>query len=278
MDRILSRRVLAACLGAGALLAAGCEIRPTYPRAQLTESLRKILEQEHVEASVRFIDHTLAVQFAYPGALIQANNQITIGPAFDEAARKALMATHRVLLSSDAEIRFYVLLLSDPGMPGAYLTMIRYVDDVRRAYANMLDTPEMFDRTVFDLNVIGPRPLTLEQYVPRDIRLGEFLSWQLSRRIQRALAQELQESGVAAVGRCGGQFQDGQFAFTLDVSPIASGALDEETLRKAFHISTNMVAKVLSSYAFDSFDSVRLIHPMTGRHLILPKTHLDVFR
>jgi hypothetical protein len=263
---------------AAAGVAAGCQVHPTYPKATLAESLQEILTGEQLKASVRLIDHTIAIHLDYPDALSQSELQIGIGPAFDEAIRKALIAVHRVLLSSDADIRFYVVLLSDPEAPGAYLTVVRYLDDVKRANANMIDTPEMFSRTIFELNYLGGNPLTLEQYVPRDIRFEEFLTWQLARRIQHALADELQTPGVASVGRCGGQFQDGEFAFTLDVSPVEEQPLDEETLRKVFRTSTNVIAKVLSGYQFESYDAVRLTHPLTGRDLVLPKTNLDVFR
>ncbi len=274
------RRVMLASV-AGLALGLGttsCSTRPTYPKARLAESLGEILASDSLNASVRFIDHTLAVQFAYPGALSQTGDQIGIGPAFDDAARKVLTDIHRVLLSTDADVRFYVLLISDPKTPGAYLTMVRYMDDVRRANANMLDTPEMFARTIFELNYVGSQPVTLEQYVPRDIHLEEFLSWQLARRIQQALTEELGGSGVVHVGRCGGRFQDGEFAFTLDVVPAQEGSLDDATIREMFQTSTNVIAKVLSSYRFESFKSIRLIHPLTGRNLVLPKTRLDVFR
>ena len=265
-------------LAAALVSSAGCSSRPTYPKAHLAEAMQQVLASEQLKTSVRFLDHTLAIELEYPNALAQAEGQIGVGPAFDEAARKVIVAIHRVLLSTDAEIQFYVLLISDPRVPGAYLTMVRYMDDVRRANANMLDYPEMFARTIFELNYTGQTPISLEQYVPRDIHLEEFLSWQLARRIQRALVEQLQTSGVAHVGRCGGRFKDGEFAFTLDVAPATDAPLDETTLRKAFETSTDLIAKVLSSYQFESFNQIRLIHPLTGRNLVLPKTNLHVFR
>lgn len=261
------------------LAAAGCGAAPTFPKARLSESLQELLHAEQLSTSVRFIDHTLAVQLDYPDALAQAENQISIGPGFDEAARKLVTALHRVLLSTDADVQFYVTLISDPKIPGAYLTMVRYLDDIRRANANMLDTPELFARTIFELNYIGADTLTLEHYVPRDIRLEEFLSWQLARRIQTTLSDQLAASETALVGPCAGQFEDGEFAFTLDVKPrIEGGSLDDGTMQRVFQTSTNVIAKVLSSYHFNSFDAVRLIHPLTGRNLVLPRTRLDVFR
>ena len=263
---------------AACLLIAGCSSGPTYPKERVADGLQSLFAEEHLNASVRFVDHTVAVQLRYPGSLVQHDGQIGIGPAFDEAARKAIQSIHRVVLSTNADVRFYVVLISDPKTPGAYLTIVRYLDDIRRANANMLDTPEMYARTVFELNASGPQPLTLEQYVPRDIRLEEFLSWQLARRIQTALAETLRSSDAAMVGRCGGEFSNGEFVFTLNVSPTTERGLNEATMQQVFQTSTNMIAKVFSSYKFDSFNMVRLVHPLTGRNLVLPKTRLDIFR
>ena len=107
--------------------------------------------------------------------------------------------------------------------------------------------------------------------------MRELLSWQLARRIQTDLTEKLRSSGAVNVGRCGGRFADGEFVFTLDVAP-AEGSMDEGTVREMFEESTNVVAKVLSSYHFDSFNTIRLIHPLTGRNLVLPKTRLELFR
>jgi hypothetical protein len=273
-------RILLWSVGFSLLCAAGCEVAPTYPKARVAESLQRLLAQEHVQASVRFFEHTLAVQLAYPDAL--ALSGTGIGPAFDDAIRDTLPAIHRVLFSTDAEIRFYILLLSDPQAPGVYLTIVRYADDVRREQVNMLDTPEILSRTIFDLQYVGPtRSLTLERDFPSDIHLEDFLSWQLARRIQHALTDAFPSSNSNAVqvGQCDGAFERGEFAFTLNIlPPEGTTTLDEATMRQIFHTSTSVIAKVLSSYQFQSFESVRLIHPLTGRNLVLPKAHLDVFR
>ncbi len=278
-----SQRVWALVAVCATLWLNGCSAKPTYPKERLAESLQQILNQDHLQASVRLINHTLAMQLGYPGSLTLheepgAERSITIGPKFDEANRKALTAMHRVLLSSDAEVRFYVLLLSDPKTPGAYLTIVRYVDDVRRFNASMIDIPEMYARTIFELNFVRNGTLSLDEYVPRDIQLEEFLSWQLTRRIQQRLTEDLELPGVAKVGRCAGQFENGEFAFSLDVSPIGKDSLDDDTIRVIFQNSTNVVANVLKSYHFNSFEKIRLVHPFSGRNFVLPKTKLDLFR
>lgn len=260
-------------------LQASCSSGPTFHEETLTESLHDLLLKESIDPiSIKYIDHTLAVQVEYADTLAQIDDSLGIGPGFDELGRKVLSAIHRILLSTDADIRFYVLLVSDPQYPGAYLTMVRYAEDIRKAYANLFDSKEMFLRTIFDLDIVGTNPLTIDQYVPRDITLEEFLSWQLARRIQNKLTEEMQEKGVATVGRCGGEFENGVFAFTLNVTPANKGKLDEDTLQSIFETSTTVIAKVLSSYNFEDFDAVKLIHYPTGRNLVFPKASLELFR
>jgi hypothetical protein len=274
MSRDLSPVIVGLVLSA---TVGGCS-GPTYPKERLAESLQQVLAEDQLKSVVRFFEHTLAVQLEYPDALAQQGNDIVVGPAFHEAARKVLSALHRVLLSTDADVRFYVLLLSDPQTPGAYLTMVRYLDDVRRADVNILNTEEVLERTVFDLNYVGDKTLTIEQYVPRGIKMEEFLSWQLARRLQHQLMETLQLSGRAEVGRCGGEFRNGEFAFTLNVTPTSEGSLDEATVTQIFQTSTQEIANVLSSYQFNSFEAVRLILPAINRNLVLPKTHLQAFQ
>jgi len=264
------------------LLTASCTNQPTYRKDQLVRSVQDALVEEGLEqASVHLIDHTLAVQFAYPDTLSQMNDQVGFGEGFDEAARKAIGGLHRVLLSSDADVQFYVLLISDPEIPGIYLTMIRYMDDVRRSYVNMIDTIETFSRLVIDVNAAPPnQTLTLDQLLTRDIELSEFLSWQLAKRIQYRLTEALLATGRVQVGRCHGEFRNGEFLFTLNVLPVEGMSIEPEgeMLERAFDEATGVIAQVLSGYRFESFDTVRLIHPPTGRNLVLPRGQLEIFR
>lgn len=280
MFRSTHQRVLVS-VGCGLLLTStGCSA-PTYPKERLLESVQEVLAAEGIQASVRLIDHTLAVQFAYPEALGRSGESaaIDLGPGFDEASRKALTALHRVLLSSDADVRFYLLLLSDPQVPGAYLTMVRYLEDIRKVHVSIISVTELMSRTVFELNTVEETPLTIEEYLPREIELSDFLTWQLSRRIRQELTDALQASGVvASVGRCQGQFREGEFAFALNVVPNAKEPFEEDAMQLVFDTATKLIAEVLSGYDFESFRTVRLIHPATGRNFVMPRAKLDFFR
>lgn len=269
-------RVLASLL----LASAGCSVAPTYHKERLVESLTELLARDHLSATVRLIDRTLAIQCEYPHALAKAADgaQLGLGPGFEEGARIVLTAVHRVVLSSDADVQFYLLLISDPELPGAYLTMVRYLEDIRKANVSIIGVSEMMARTVFELNLVESPPITLGQYLPREIHLSDFLTWQLTRRIRQELTDALQSDRAVTVDRCQGQFLDGEFVFVLNAVPTGEAPLDEKTLHVVFDTTAKLIATVLSGYDFESFNAVRLINPATGRNIVLPRANLAGIR
>lgn len=268
----------AAAGGTGLLLLAGCTIAPTYPKHKVVTGLQAILQETHLNATVTFTDHTLGVHVQQPEMLIQTEGQVGMGPAFDETVGDIVQALHRVVLSSDADIRFYAVVIGDPALPGLFVHLVRYIDDIRRANASMIGPEELFARTVIELQATEP-PTTAATQPIQEIRLEEFLSWQAAKRIQQRLIQDMELSGQVQVGRCVGQFTDGEFAFTLNVNPSDNKKpLDDTTLQQVFQTSTSVITQVLDSYRFQNFNAVRLIHPMTGRHMLLPKARLELLR
>jgi len=262
------------------LASSGCGNAPTYPKARLTESVQDLMQEEGIASSVRLVDHTLGVQFSYPEALaFVAPGEIGLGPNFDEAARKTLSVIHRVLLSTDAQVDFYLLLVSDPQVPGAYLTMVRAVDDIRKVHVSKIGVTEMLSRTVFELNLLEQEtsPLTLDSYLSREIHLSDFLTWQLQRRLHDALTEALQGEGTLTVGRCAGEFRNGEFGFVLNVIPMTQDPMEEQLVARIFDTATALISDVIRSYEFEGFDSVTLLHPATGRRLVMPRAEIGSF-
>ena len=266
-------------LAVGGLLLGACS--PSYRQDQLVQALTTICATDyHLSVSARQVGQTFAVHLRHDGTLQQQGTKIGLAESANEVLGNVLEAIHRVILSSDARLNFYVVLVSDSTVPGAYLTVIRYVEDVRRANANMLPPTEFFHRTIFDLKFVSGQTLGLNELGLDDIQLEQFLSWQLARRIHTHLTDALQRHGIPAeVGPCSGEFRDGEFAFTLNVAPTPGQAgLDEALIQQVFQDATSVIAQVLSDYQFKRFERVRLIHLPTGRSLLLPKTRLELFR
>jgi len=272
--------LFARIIGIGALTLGlgGCS--PSYREDQLLGAIERICATEHgYQVSARKVGQTIAVHLHHAGILRQEQNQIGLAEQANEILGDVIEAVHRVTLSSDAVVNFYLVLVSDPNVPGAYLTVVRYVDDVRRAHASVIPPTELFSRTILDLKFVGVPTLQLDQITLNDIQLEQFLSWQLSKRIQAKLSETLQRRGMpmAEVGPCTGEFRDGEFVFTLNATPRGRPFTNEQ-VQMLFQDATSVIAQVLSGYRFDNFTTVRLIHPPTGRNLLLPKTRLELFR
>lgn len=262
------------CVGLGA-----CS--PTYRQEHLIEAIQQICENEyHFNVSTRQVGQTIAVHLHHDGILNQVGTQIGLSPSATEVLGNLIEAIHRVILSTDASISFYLVLVSDPTVPGVSLTLVRYLEDVRRANANMIPPTEFFSRTIFELKYLGTHTISLEQLILNDIQLEQFLSWQLGKRIQTRLTERLRLQGTstAQVGECVGEFRNGEFAFTLNVTTTPGLEFDDRLIQQIFEDATTEIAQVLSGYRFEGFEAIRLIHPPTGKSLLLPKTRLSLFR
>lgn len=268
-------------IGVGfSVLVAGCD-GPSYRKEQIPEAIQRICAEDyHLQVSAKRVGKTVAAHLTHAGVLAQQDGQIRLSPTANEVLGNVLEAIHRVVLSSDDPNGFYLLLVSDPSIPGVYLTLMRYLDDVRRVYANSITPTEFFSRTILNLQPADPPLTNLNQVQVRDITLEQFLSWQLAKRLQDRLAERLQREGPSqvTVGPGTGSFTDGEFAFTLNVLPKEGATLSAEVIDQVFQEATTVIAQVLSAYRFEQFQSVRLTHPATGRNLLLPKQQLDIFR
>jgi hypothetical protein len=211
---------------------------------------------------------------------LQAASRATVDAVHARALALGGQCEGKPGIRGDDPNGFYLLLVSDPNIPGVYLTLMRYLDDVRRVHANSITPTEFFSRTILQLQPANPPLTNLNQVAVRDITLEQFLSWQLAKRLQDRLAEHLQRAGTApvTVGPCVGEFTNGEFAFTLNVLPKEGASLSAEVIDQVFQEATTVIAQVLSAYRFDHFQAIRLTHPATGRNLLLPKTQLDIFR
>ncbi|MBI2884732.1 MAG: hypothetical protein HYY15_00995 [Candidatus Omnitrophica bacterium] len=271
-------RLLAAALSLA--LAAGCA--PTYRREDVAKTVQALCQTEHrLDVSARQMGDTIAVHLRHEGILDRQGNQIGLAANANEVLGNVLEVLHRVLLSSQPMMHFYLILVSDPAVPGAYLTIVRYMEDVRRANANMIPPTELFARTILDLKYDANLPnINFDQITLSDIQLQQFLSWQLAKRLQGHLTTSLQQQGlsVADVGPCQGDFKNGEFVFTLNVNLPEGAAAQQDVTQQLFQDATSVISKVLADYRFQSFDAIRLLHPATGRSMLLPRSSLELFR
>lgn len=267
-----------ACLVLGL---SGCSNQPTYRANQVAGAIERLAADEYgMRMSARPVGNTLAVHLSHAGLIMQEGERIQLQESARETLGNALEIVHRVLLSTDYPCAFYIFIASDPNVPGVGFTIVRYLDDVRRANASVIPPSEFLSRTVLDLTYVDTVKGTLEQWVPSAITLEQFLTWQLARRIQSRLEEQLQTPEAPPVQnvRCAGEFKDGVFAFSLHLTPEAGQSLPSDAVEKMFEQASMEIAQVLSGYHFQQFTAIRLTHPLSGRSLLLPRTNLELFR
>ena len=264
-------------VSAAVLCAALAACAPTYKRTQIADAVREICADSYkLVVSTKLVGETLAVHLEHEGILQQSGAAVVLAPNAEKTLGDLIEAIHRVVLSTDNPVKFYVILTSDAKIPGVALMLVRYLDDVRRVNANAIAPTEFFSRTILDLKFVNSPRVNFSQIDLTDIHLEEFLSWQLAKRLQALLAEQVETLGPvsAEVGQCAGEFHDGQFTFTLNVMPTLDQPLSEEFLQAVFTNASDLIATVLSDYKFKNFESIKLMHPPTGRSLLVPKASL----
>ncbi len=72
--------------------------------------------------------------------------------AWDKIGNLLLIAS-RVVLSTDADIKFYCVITQDVKLPELQVVIIKYVDDVKRGMYRNISRGEAFKRTLFSINL-----------------------------------------------------------------------------------------------------------------------------
>lgn len=216
--------VLRLCLVILFFLSSGCG--PTYPKERLTESIVELCKREYnVEVKSKIVGKTLAIFIPLPSLL---DITLRINKKAQDMIQDVILSASRVVLSTDAEIEFYCVIAQDVRLPEIQVIVIKYVDDVKRAFFSDISRDEYFKRTLFDINInpqskkekslknifekynLDPEleekvideffrstPIALEdfgywqeRFYVKDITLPEFLAEQLSYRIKKRFSED----------------------------------------------------------------------------------------
>ncbi|MBN1353853.1 MAG: hypothetical protein JW994_04215 [Candidatus Omnitrophica bacterium] len=132
-----------------ATLSGGCN-SVTYPKEKLEECVVELCKDEYninIETSV--VGSTLAIYIELP-SLFDIN--LSLSEEAQDIVQDVLLAASRVCLSTDADIKFYCIIAQDARIPEIQLIIIKYTDDVKRAFYQDISRGEYFKRTLIDIN------------------------------------------------------------------------------------------------------------------------------
>ncbi|MFH1797994.1 MAG: hypothetical protein ABH844_01430 [Candidatus Omnitrophota bacterium] len=134
---------------ATAIFFSGCE--SSYPKEKLPESVKEVCKTEYkMDVDVTVAGSTMGIYYPMKG-LLDAGLGIS-GGAWDTISNLLLIAS-RVVLSTDADIRFYCIITQDARLPELQVVIVKYVEDVKRGLYQSISRSESFKRTLFSINL-----------------------------------------------------------------------------------------------------------------------------
>ncbi len=253
---------------------------PSYPHQRLAQDLQALYQREyHLPAHVQLLGNSLNVTCAIEGLLKASEGGVEFSPtpAANGKLGDVAEAIHRAALSTDAPVEFYAILATDPKVPGAWLMLVRCLDDVRRVYANAIAPIEFWQRTVSNLQYDPMHPPDLAHQVVHDMTLESFLALQMGKRLQNLFKADPDFQAVYHVGSCVGEYRQGAFQFVVDVAPREAGPMTEEETDVIFDEALRFIASILHEYHFERFSEVQLLHFPSGKTTGVPKERLWSF-
>jgi hypothetical protein len=132
-----------------ALLLPAC--MPTYPKEKLSEAVKEVCRIEYnMDVDVTVIGSTMGIYYPMTGLL-----DVGLGiskDAWDDISNLVLVAS-RVVLSTDADIKFYCVITQDARLPELQVVIIKYVEDVKRGMYRNISRNESYKRTLFSINL-----------------------------------------------------------------------------------------------------------------------------
>ncbi|MBF0216165.1 MAG: hypothetical protein HQL30_04125 [Candidatus Omnitrophica bacterium] len=124
---------------------------PTYPRENLCELVKTVCRAEYdMDVDASMDGSTLGIYYPMKGLLDVSMGIST--DAWDKVSNLILVAS-RVVLSTDANIKFYCVITQDERLPEMQMIIIKYTDDVKKGMFRYIGRDESFKRTLFSINL-----------------------------------------------------------------------------------------------------------------------------
>ncbi|MBU1090309.1 MAG: hypothetical protein KKC42_00505 [Candidatus Omnitrophica bacterium] len=201
--------------------------------------------------------------------LLDKDYGIVEGKVFDEEIShelsNILSSVGRVLLSSENNLEFYVMVASDINT-GLNYTIIGNVLDIKKSYAGAIHWTEINRRYVIGLTddptAIGDT--TRENMQAYDIAFQDFLVTLIAQRISAKFRDENWKE-YFQVEQSDGHFAENTLLFEYSIKQIKPA--DEEIDIKQEILK--IISYCVDTYEFDSFDQVRLIDLVKQETVVL---------
>ena len=268
----------------------------TYPKNQLIPAMKRLCQEEYgLDVSVQIVGKTLGVYLPLDKLL---DSTLQIPQEAREQLDDVVLATSRVVLSTDHPLDFYVVVAQDQRILGTELRLTRYIPDIRRFSYGDLSHGEFSQRMLFDIG-LGFSGLSGKKepaFRLEEVKLPDFLAAQIARRFESKFKEDRSLKERFELRASQGRFSPyhaetggwglskgryGDFVFALDVKSHGLGlatTLSEDDVKEIYQTALTLIATVLRGYPFEAFDTVGIHLIGTEHPLILDRELLELYR
>ncbi len=209
-----------------------------------------------------------------------------------------LMVLSRVTLSMDNPPRFFVLELIDSDNPNLRFTFTRYIDDIKKYFAEAVSMTQFFDSLIMefvignDRKIFDPEEMDLVRFllmslaadetqtgkaadvVARDIPLRDFVAQVAANRVKRFLRERSDIKEGYFLRQVLGQFEQklGEFKILIDIVPKPAQAEPVTFYEKTiFPLAAKVSSEVIAGYKIRDFEKILVSEKHSGKVGLFPR-------
>lgn len=261
-------------IGAPAFLS-GCSNEPTFPEDKIMESIVSISKDLYgAEVIAADVGNTIGLLY-YTDTIVNETGT-AISQEVSEKIGQLSQVVTRVGLSTNKDVQFTVVAVRGR-KEGLELKIIRYLDDIKRAYAEALSTTESMARTVFDQLQYDRAAAEEKTYKLEPLTLEQFLTFQVLQRVRYSTTpdKETATTGMPQV-LFDGTFReadDGKRFFEFSIL-----TLEKEQAVQNIRNLLEMLRDVIPGYQYSAYDFVIIRDLLNLKILRLDRGDLELYQ
>lgn len=255
------------------LILSSCE--PTYPARTLTSQLTKLVKEDYkIDVACHISGKTLWVYVPLSDLIDEA--KLVWNLKGIEKMNEVISTVHRVMLSSDAKLKFLCVVATDIKKYGVELLAVEYVPDIQEAVLEKFSRGEFFARSVRDvgINPSAINDLTGKSENYYDITFDHFLGLQIIHRIKTLFYKDKTLQKIFEI----------KSATTTEKFGIIK--LDFEFMRKTYNLTpreekidplsyvSQMAALIVKNYNYRDFQAIELTDTFAKKTIKLTRDDL----
>lgn len=261
----------------------GCAA-PTYPtQADMIEAVKRLCKDEYgVDVKAKISGKTLGVYMPIKGLFNLKDMKLS--PQALEKVDGVMLSVSRVALSGSREIDFYTVVTADEDVPGAEVTLTRYVKDLRRFIHRDISRGQFAKRMVVDVR-FNPQAVIdrwTGGFTVDEVKMEDFICQQAARKITDEFSTNQDLAGKFKITECVGKLNNRIFMFNVDIAreglPISELIHGKDWHEDVLLLCGKIISHVIWTYSFKDFDKISIVNKFDNRILEIDKKDLNRYR